>query len=332
MSNLLARLLWVVFVGCVWAPQTANANDNRPLTVVIEDTGGGEFEITRKVPLSVNAQIMPALVSPQSCETSGEERRWTDAFGHWSRVRWRCKDGLAGAFITIDYPGANPNIATIGRFISQSGKEKVLLLPPHETSIFIPPEKESGNPVVDFAILGIEHIWMGIDHLLFVAGLIFVASTRRALYSTITGFTLAHSLTLALSALDLVRLPIRAVESAIALSIVFLAVEIAKGPRATLTWRHPIAVSGSFGLLHGFGFAAVLREVGLPENGLLAALFAFNFGIEIGQVIFALSIIATLALLRRLLAGNKAVSLMPKFVSYFLGVTASYWLISRAIY
>ena len=103
---------------------------------------------------------------------------------------------------------------------------------------------------------------------------------------TITGFTLAHSLTLALSTLQIVELPIPPVEAAIALSIVFLAVEIARNDQSSWTYRFPISVSTSFGLLHGFGFAAVLREIGLPQTELPAALLFFNVGVEIGQVIF----------------------------------------------
>ena len=118
----------------------------------------------------------------------------------------------------------------------------------------------------EYTWLGIEHIWIGIDHLLFVACLLFIAKTSRRVLITITGFTVAHSITLALSALDLVRIPTPPVEAAIALSVVFMAWEIAKGNMNSLTHRYPIAVSSSFGLLHGFGFAAVLRDIGLPQD------------------------------------------------------------------
>ena len=114
-----------------------------------------------------------------------------------------------------------------------------------------------------YAGLGIKHILLGFDHLLFLICLLFIAGTGKRIFITITGFTLAHSLTLVLSALNIVKLSIAPVEAIIALSIVFLATEIAKGRRNTLTWRYPVTVSASFGLLHGFGFAAVLNEIGL---------------------------------------------------------------------
>ena len=143
-----------------------------------------------------------------------------------------------------------------------------------------------------------------------------------------TGFTIAHSLTLGLAALDLVRLPQRAVEAAIALSIVFLAVEIVKGPRDTLTWRRPVAVAAAFGLLHGLGFANVLREIGLPDGNFVGALVAFNIGIEIGQVIFAGLVFAALLAVRRILDRN-GTKLPREIAGYALGTLASYWLFER---
>jgi hypothetical protein len=194
----------------------------------------------------------------------------------------------------------------------------------------IPASAQSQGVVVDFLELGIEHIWLGIDHLLFVAGLIFVARTWRRVLLTVTGFTLAHSLTLALAALDLVRLPVRAIEAAIALSIVFLAVEIVKGPRDTLTWRRPVAVAASFGLLHGFGFAAVLREIGLPTEGLVTALLAFNLGIEAGQALFAAMVMGLIALAGRFgVTGHGGAA--QRLAGYAVGILASYWMVERLV-
>jgi hydrogenase/urease accessory protein HupE len=144
-----------------------------------------------------------------------------------------------------------------------------------------------------YTVFGIEHILGGIDHLLFIACLVLIAGTGRRILITITGFTLAHSITLTLAALELVLLPIPPIEAVIALSIVFLAREIALQRRDTLTWRYPIAVSASFGLLHGFGFASALSEIGLPQTEIPAALLAFNVGVEIGQILFVGVIIAT---------------------------------------
>ena len=318
-------------VLCLLVSIGARADDSRPLTVIIAAQGDGVFGTTWKLPVNVEPRHLPNLVAPTGCEVARDRRSWSDALGYWAEEEWYCPNGLADSWIAIDYPFANPNLATIARVRSGDDAERTLFAPAQESRLLIPPDERSGNILVDFLVLGFEHIWKGLDHLLFVGGLIFIARTRRAVILTITGFTIAHSITLALSALDMVRVPVAAVESAIALSIVFLAVEIVKGPRDTLTWRRPVFVSGSFGLLHGFGFAAVLREVGLPQAGLLTGLFAFNVGIELGQVMFASVLMLLLAAVRRVPVGGPTASFAPRFAGYAIGVTSSFWLITRVL-
>ena len=189
----------------------------------------------------------------------------------------------------------------------------------------------------EYTVLGVEHIWIGIDHLLFVACLLFIAGTTRRLLITITGFTVAHSITLALSALELVRIPTPPVEAAIALSVVFMAWEIVKGNKDSLTWRYPVAVSSSFGLLHGLGFAAVLRDIGLPQVELPTALLFFNIGVEIGQVLFVLALLLAFYLIRpvliRVFSTARELSMhwttLTTPVGYVVGSLASYWMIDR---
>ena len=153
--------------------------------------------------------------------------------------------------------------------------------------------------VKTYLVFGVEHILSGMDHLLFIACLIFIAGTWRRILVTITGFTIAHSLTLTLSALELIRLPVPPIEATIALSIVFLAREIALDRRDTLTWRYPIAVSAGFGLLHGLGFASALKDIGLPQTEIPAALLAFNVGVEIGQIMFVSSMLVVFWLITK---------------------------------
>jgi hydrogenase/urease accessory protein HupE len=172
---------------------------------------------------------------------------------------------------------------------------------------------------------------------LFVACLLLIARTARKVLITITGFTVAHSITLALSALDLVRIPTPPVEAAIALSVVFLAWEIVKNDEEQLTFRYPVAVSTSFGLLHGFGFAAVLRDIGLPQTELPTALLFFNIGVEIGQILFLLALLVafyiTRPLLKRLLSLSHDHEVhwetLTTPAAYIIGAFASYWLIDR---
>ena len=326
------RLLGVVMA--LWlalASSGARADDNRPLTVTIRQDDGPRYRVTWKVPANVEARHVPSLTPPSSCSVALRAREWSDPLGHWREELWQCPRGLGGTRIAIAYPFANPNLATIARIHTDAGGEQTLLLQPHETTLALPSRADTESDFLKFLRLGFEHIWLGIDHLLFVAGLIFIARTPRRVLATVTGFTLAHSLTLALAATDIVRLPSRAVETIIALSIAFLAVEIVKGPRDTLTWRRPIWVAGSFGLLHGFGFAAVLRDVGLPEAGFAEALLAFNLGIEAGQIVFASLILVLLSLIHRLPSETHAGRLITKAGGYAIGILASNWMIARLL-
>lgn len=324
-------LLACLAMLCALAAIPARADDNRPLTITLTEQDGGTFEVQWKIPANVEAGLIPHLNAPEGCEVGEQVRQWSDALGHWMWQEWFCEDGISGKDIAIDYTVANPGLATIARIRAGGKPVETLLLQPGEEVLHIPaPEEASKSSTFsEFVKLGFEHIWAGFDHLLFVTGLIIIAGTWRRILVTVTGFTVAHSITLALAALDLVQLNIRAVEAVIALSIVFLAVEIARGKRDSLTWRRPVAVAASFGLLHGFGFASVLREIGLPDEGLLTALFAFNIGIEIGQVIFAGALFGAWQVARRVQPVAAQAAPLQKLAAYGLGITASYWLIER---
>jgi hypothetical protein len=319
------RVLFALLVALL--PAIARPDDNRPLVITLEEIAPQTWEASRKLPVNLPADQLPRLGVPQGC-TASAARLWQDALGSWGAERWTCSGSLTGQVLAIDYPRGAPPLATIVRLVHLDGREATLLGQPGEKRIAIPAVSTGKDPFSRFLVLGMEHIWLGIDHLLFVAGLIFVAGTVRRTAVTITGFTISHSLTLALAALGVVTFPPGAVEAVIALSIVFLAVEIAKGPRDTLTWRQPVLVAASFGLLHGFGFAAVLGEIGLPRKGLLTALLAFNLGIEIGQVIFAAVVFALLHAVARLpaLADPKRVQ---RIAAYVVGTLACYWMFDR---
>ena len=180
-----------------------------------------------------------------------------------------------------------------------------------------------------YTTLGIEHILEGYDHLLFVFALLLVVSNGWMLVKTITAFTLAHSITLALATLGFVSLSARPVEAAIALSIVFLAVEImrARSGCVGLTYRSPWLVAFGFGLLHGFGFAGALVDIGLPQAEVPIALLFFNLGVEIGQLMFVLVIMVLGWMVTRLrIRLPKIVELLPV---YAIGTVAMYWLMER---
>jgi hydrogenase/urease accessory protein HupE len=175
-------------------------------------------------------------------------------------------------------------------------------------------------------VLGIEHILSGLDHLLFVLGLLFLVGFNRRLVGTITAFTVAHSLTLALSALGWLSLRPPPVEAAIALSIVLVASE-ALHERATLVRRWPAWVALLFGLVHGLGFAGALKEIGLPDNHLSVALLSFNIGVELGQ----LGVVGMACALWRALSRWQPFTLARTPALYVIGIVAAYWSCDRIV-
>lgn len=219
------------------------------------------------------------------------------------------------------------------RFQRLSGATQTSRLSPDAPSVLIEAEPSSFQVSWTYTVLGVQHILEGIDHLLFVACLFIVAGMTRKLIITITGFTLAHSVTLAAATLDIVRLPIPPVEAVIALSIVFLAREIAGHKEDSLTYRFPVAVSLSFGLLHGFGFAAVLSEVGLPAVDVPLALLFFNVGVEVGQLMFIGVLVVFVVLWKRITASwqehPQARRRSEQLAAYAIGTVASWWTIER---
>lgn len=198
--------------------------------------------------------------------------------------RWTitCREpGLVGHTITID--GLSRTITDVLVRISLGvGVSETHLLRPSAPSLVVRGIPTWANVAGDYLTLGIEHIWSGIDHLLFVTALLLLVQNRWALLKTITAFTVAHSITLALATLGVVHVPQAPVEAVIALSILVLAVELAKdhAQPPSLTMQYPWLIAFTFGLLHGFGFAGALAEVGLPPLDIPLALLTFNLGVE----------------------------------------------------
>lgn len=321
------RILAALVLGLGFS---ATADDSRPLYVEIQEIGENTYALRLKIPPTIPPSNAPAVVFPEDClEVKDSASRQA------GQRRFLCGESLSGREVTIQYPGFNPAVSSIMKFIGPSGETHTAIIGPGELAWRVPEAETKSGVAGDYTWLGIHHIWLGVDHLLFILCLIWIAGSPRRILTTITGFTLAHSVTLALSALDLLRVPVPPVEAVIALSVVFLAVEIAKGKRNNLTWRYPIAVSGSFGLLHGLGFAAVLNEIGLPQTELVTGLLFFNVGVEIGQVLFAAAVIAGMYLLKRAASrGMSEETLETRLryaMSYGVGCTAAYWLVERSI-
>lgn len=315
----------------------ANAHDARPNYVQISETTSNTFSVMWKVPASVPGAALPFPTLPDGCAAE-QVPTWQAAGAEFlGQQMFVCDAGLSGRAVGIEFPAYNPSLSTLYKVRLANGEEHVKILKPGQDDWTVPAAESRFGVAKEYTLLGIEHIWAGIDHLLFVACLLFVARTPRRLLITITGFTVAHSITLALSTLDVVRIPTPPVEAAIALSVVFLAWEIAKQDDASLAYRFPVAVSASFGLLHGFGFAAVLRDIGMPQTELPTALLFFNVGVEIGQILFVLGLIVAFfalrpALVRLLRTPSDPVTHWESLTvpaSYVIGSIASYWMIDR---
>lgn len=322
------RILPVVFISLILGTASfVFGHESRPLHVEIKEKAVNTFAVQWKVPPSV-PNINNPVVGLKGCDKAGEALAMRGAGGVLIRQSFNCSKGISD--VSIEYPAFNPSVSTLVRVDRNSGEQFTRLLGPNEKSWTVPTEESTIGVAWDYSLLGIKHIWGGYDHLLFLVCLLFIAGTGRRIFITITGFTIAHSITLALSALNIVRVPVPPVEVVIALSIVFLATEIVKKRRETLTWKYPIAVSASFGLLHGFGFATVLSEIGLPQKEILTGLLFFNVGVEIGQIIFVIGVIA---LMKFMLSVNSEFK-NPKletFAAYVVGILASYWMIERVV-
>jgi len=210
-----------------------------------------------------------------------------------------------------------------------NGDEITRILKPVSPGFEIQQSQHTSVPIGAYLQLGITHILFGVDHLLFVLGLLLLVKGTKRLIKTITAFTIAHSITLALATLHLVQVQQAAAEATIALSIVFLALELVRHyqGRDGLTYRYPWVVAFIFGLLHGFGFAGALAEVGLPSASIPIALFLFNVGVELGQLMFVTLALSIIWVLKKW--GPKFPGWTRFIAPYVIGSLASFWLIER---
>jgi hydrogenase/urease accessory protein HupE len=310
----------------------AGAHDARPLSVNITEQSRGLYLARLRVPPTVQADNQPKILWPDGCRIIDDQ--WRAGTTPVETVLVRCEPRLDGRHVRIRYAIYNPSLSTLFRLSDADGGVVSRVLPPDRLDWQVPEEPGWRDVATGYLALGVLHIWTGIDHLLFVTGLLILAGTTRRILLAITGFTLAHSITLSLSALGVVQLPIPPVEAAIALSILVLAREISRPDASGLTGRYPMLVSSSFGLLHGFGFAAALREVGLPTRELAVGLLCFNVGVELGQIAFIAGLLAIVfaarrtAALGRLPLPGSSLRWEP-LCGYALGIPAAFWFLQR---
>ncbi len=317
---------FLLFLSLLASPSFAH--EVRPSYLELIQQSEDTYSVLWKVPAKGNSLRLSLTV-----KFADDVENITEAIEHFSNgsyiKRWKISHNQALINTTINIEGLQSTFTEVlVRIEHLDGSVQVSRLMPDNPAVVVEASPTAVQVANTYTRLGIKHILMGIDHLLFLVCLLLIAGTTKRILITITGFTLAHSVTLAISALGLVNINVAAVEAIIALSIVFLATEIAKGKRDTLSWNYPVSVSASFGLLHGFGFAAVLNEIGLPQTELTTGLLFFNIGVEIGQLIFVIAVILSIKLLMHLKFDIQQ-PVMRKPIAYCVGALASFWLLER---
>jgi len=295
---------------------------------VLVELPNARYDLIAAIPQPLAHLIQPPIL-PEQCHFTDDPRmRRTPAA---VRFGFACEKGRLTSDDTLRLPWMREGIVLQARWVD--GAEAQSFFPSGGGLVTIPLSRlQAGSgSLVDAGgrtmRLGVEHILFGIDHLLFILSLLLIVRGRAMLLGTITAFTVAHSLTLGLATLDLVRLPSAPVEASIALSIVFVVAESVRAGPATLTRRFPWIAAFAFGLLHGFGFAGALAEIGLPAREIPMALLFFNLGVEAGQLAFVAVVLGGVAFARRWLRSAPAWSLSVP--AYGIGAVSTLWLIER---
>ena len=316
-------------LAMLFAGPGAWAHEARPAYLELTETGAGQWTVLWRTPVLAGMRLPVALRMPDGVRNVTEpsveelmdslvERRQVDAG----------PGGLAGR--RIEFPGLQVTIADVlVRVELVDGRQSAMMARPSQPWVEIAAARGRRATAATFLIQGVEHILLGADHLLFVLGLLLIVRTPWMLAKTITAFTVAHSITLAIATLGYAHVPSAPLNAAIALSIVFLGPEILRAWRGetSFTIEHPWVVAFAFGLLHGFGFASGLTAIGLPSGDIPLALLMFNVGVELGQLAF----VALLLLMARSFAAlevrwPRPVELLP---AYAVGSLGAFWTIQR---
>jgi hypothetical protein len=332
-----ARVLLVL--AAVLAAAPALAHRLSPAFFGLTETAPGVYDVQWKVSISggLAAALEPKV--PDGCTLTEGVRTYVVAEDQrFQHTTMSCPGGVAGREFTVDGLSQTQTDVLL-RVDYLDGTATNERLTPSSPSVAIPARPSAFEVIHTYTVLGVEHILLGVDHLLFVLALLLLVRGVGRLIATVTAFTVAHSITLGAATLGFVHVPSAPVEAVIALSILFLASELARREigaagagsvaSADLTARFPWIVAFSFGLLHGFGFAGALSEVGMPAQAVPLALLFFNVGVELGQLTFIAAVFAIGWLVRRAAAG--APSWWPRATAYGIGSVAAFWVVERTL-
>ncbi len=325
------RLVAAVLLATAFLAPAARAHESRPAYLEIKETAPGQFSVLWRTPVRAGMRLPLRLTMPEGVKDLKEpvvqelgdsqvERRWIDAG----------RDGLAGKRIEII--GLQFTITdALVRVQLLDGRTVQTIARPSQPWVEIAASQSWWQVMGTYIVEGIRHILLGADHLLFVLGLLLIVKDGWMLVKTITAFTIAHSITLAIATLGYAEAPALPLNAAIALSILFLGPEIVRSWRGetSLTIRHPWVVAFAFGLLHGFGFAGALTGAGLPRGDLPLALLSFNVGVEVGQLGFVVLMLALERSFRVLEVRWPAwAQALP---GYTVGTLGAFWTVQRLV-
>jgi hydrogenase/urease accessory protein HupE len=317
---------------------SAQSDEIRPGYLELRQTASDTYSLLFKIPaLGEDLRLAIYVNLPQGTNDVAPPRAGFSGDAYTERRTIRRNGSLAGQTISIQgLSGTSTDVLV--RIESLGGATQTERLSPTNATFVVQTAPGAWEVATTYLRLGIEHILFGVDHLLFVLALVILVRDWRRVALTVTAFTIAHSITLAAATLDMVSVPGPPVEASIALSIVLVAVEIVNARRGTpsLAARWPWLVAFCFGLLHGFGFAGALAEVGLPHHAIPIALLFFNLGVEIGQLAFVATVLATSELFRRAIAlrfepasVQRTINRLDVTAAYAIGAVAAFWLIER---
>lgn len=309
-------------------PSEGASHELRPGFLEIKQTGAEAYDLRFKVPARGDMRLGLYVRLPAECAETAPPRTERAGNALLERLAVRCPGGLAGQSVSVDgLSGTFTDVVV--RVESENGTVQAARLTPDAPSFIVAAAPTWIDTAWTYFLLGVEHILLGIDHLLFVLALLLLVRDVRMLIKVITAFTVAHSITLALAALGWAHIPQAPVEAVIALSIMFIAAEIARqsGPENDFTKRAPWVVAFAFGLLHGLGFGGALKEIGLPQSDVPLALLTFNLGVEAGQLMFVFAVLALKAIVDRFVPIKTP--WIRTVTGYAIGSLAAVWFVER---
>ena len=326
MMRLVRLLVWLSAAAAI-AP-AALAHEIRPAYLQIREVAPGSYDLLWKTPAQGEMRLALNVLLPEACVDAAEPRSTMVDGAVIQRWRTTCTGGIVGKRVGVENLSQTLTDAIV-RFEPMDGQAVTLRVSPDNPAFVIPARQAWTDVAGAYFGLGVEHILFGFDHLMFVLALLILVSNLQRLLAAVTAFTVAHSLTLAGTTLGWISLPGAPVEATIALSIMFLAVEImrVRAGRRSLTAMMPWLASFSFGLLHGFGFAGALRDIGIPQDAVGTALLFFNLGVEAGQLLFIAAVLALVIAWRRAKAPSPTWALQAPV--YVIGACSAYWFIER---